>query len=65
MSIFEWVQTCSIEELAEWLVEFQEQSEDNVLEPFEKEGYSFTAIRLDKRIMIQRMVQHLQKEIEE
>ena len=64
MSIFEWLQTCTVEELAEWLVEFQEQSEENILEKFEKEGYVVTRIQFDRRIQIARMVKDLATEIE-
>lgn len=64
MSIFEWLQTCTVEELAEWLVEFREQSEENILEELEKEGYVVTRIQFERRIQIARMVKHLATEIE-
>ena len=65
MSIFEWLQTCSVEELAEWLVEFQRQSEENILEKSEEEGYAVTRIQFDHTIQVMRMVKHLETEIVE
>ena len=63
MSIFEYLQTCSIEEFAEWLVEFQSQCEENILEKFEAEGFVLTRIQFDHTVQVMRMVKHLETEI--
>ena len=65
MSIFEYLQTCSTEEFAEWLTEFQNQSEDNVIGQLIKAGYEVTRIQLAKEIRCANMVKWLHEEIKE
>ncbi len=65
MSIFEYLQTCSIEEFALWLTEFQDQSEDNVIGQIIKAGYKVTRVQMAKEIKCANMVKWLHKEIEE
>lgn len=65
MSVFEYLQSCTIEEFAEWLVAFQSQCEDNVVEQFENAGVGVSKINFVPALLELRMVQYLQEEIVE
>lgn len=63
MTVFEWIKNSTIKDLAEWLVAFQDQSEINVLEKLEADGYSITRIQLHHSMQVLKMIQELQEEI--
>ncbi len=65
MTLFEYLQSCTIEELAEWLVAFQMECEERVIEQFENAGVSVSRINFIPELLGFRMVQHLQEEVSE
>ena len=65
MTLFEWLQSCTIEELAEWLVEFQSQSEYNIFNNVSSQGVSMTIFSLDHNLLVARMINHLETRIYE
>ena len=62
MSVFEWLQSCSLEEFAEWLVEFQDQCEENVIRQFTAAGLKITRVSMAKEILCARAVNDLSEE---
>ena len=65
MTVFEWLQSCTKEELAEWLLGFQEECEDSVVQSFIEQGFQVTRISLHEVIELRRMVEFLDSEVEE
>ena len=64
MTLFEWFRTCSIEELAEWLIAFQDQCEKNIFDTLQNYDIEFTTYQLDKNICMTRLIQTLNTELE-
>lgn len=65
MTVFEYLQSCTIEDLAEWLVVFQTQCEDNVVEQFENAGVDVSKIQFAPELLKMRMTYYLQEEVGE
>lgn len=63
MTLFEWFKSCSIEDMAEWLVEFQYQCEKNMLDKFKDAGVEFTQFCVSKEIGIANMIKAIDEEI--
>ena len=65
MTLFDWLQSCTVEELADWLVTFQSQSENNIFDSVQSQGVTMTIISIDHNLLVARMIKHLNTEIEE
>ena len=65
MKLCEWLQSCTIEELADWLVTFQSQSEDNIIDNVRSQGVIMTIFSIDHNLLVARMITHLNTEIKE
>lgn len=65
MTLFEYLQSCTIEELAEWLAAFQMECEERVIEQFENAGVSVSRVNFIPELLGFRMLQYLQEELSE
>ena len=63
MTLFEWIQTCTVEDLAEWLDAFQDQCEENIIQFLRDANIDFTQIQMAKEISIAQVIQMLNTEI--
>jgi hypothetical protein len=64
MTLFEWFKDCTIEEMAEWLYEFQHQSEKNIFDDLRKSDIDFTTIQLDCKLRITDLIKSLNKDLD-
>lgn len=63
MTLFEYLQSCSIEEFAEFLVTLCNESEDHIIRLYDKQlGYPTTKIQLSTELQITNMITLLNTE---
>ena len=67
MRLFDYLQHCSIEDFVEWLFEWSDQCEENVIEQIEKslaeQGQHITKLQLSPELRKSIILQGLESEI--
>lgn len=59
ISLFEYIQSCTIEDMAEIFYEYQKQCEENIFTQLKEADIDFTMIEIDKDISISGIMKFL------